>query len=89
MDAQFTHFMGIGDQGSTGRNSFDLLQANLQAFVPVTHDVGVEAKAGMFVSPMGYEALDPRADVRLDVRLGPALLASTPFGESCPHYRAA
>jgi hypothetical protein len=62
MDAQFTHFMGIGDQGSTGRNSFDVLQANLQAFVPVTHDVGVEAKAGLFVSPMGYEALDPRAD---------------------------
>ncbi|HSZ50833.1 MAG TPA: TonB-dependent receptor [Caulobacteraceae bacterium] len=62
MDAQFTHFMGIGDQGSTGRNSFDLLQANLQAFVPVTHAVGVEAKAGMFVNPVGYEQLDPRAN---------------------------
>ena len=60
MDAQFTHFMGIGDQGSTGRNSFDLVQANLQAFVPVTRAVGVEVKAGLFVTPMGLERLDPR-----------------------------
>jgi hypothetical protein len=60
MDAQFTHFMGIGDQGSTGRNSFDLVQANLQAFIPVTRTVGIEAKAGLFVTPMGYESLDPR-----------------------------
>ncbi|HEY2483228.1 MAG TPA: outer membrane beta-barrel protein, partial [Caulobacteraceae bacterium] len=60
LDSQFTHFMGIGDQGSSGRNSFDLVQANVVAFAPVARSVGVEAKAGLFVTPMGHERLDPR-----------------------------
>jgi hypothetical protein len=33
------------------------VQANLQTFVLVTRSVGVEAKAGMSVTPMGYESL--------------------------------
>ncbi|HEY1926575.1 MAG TPA: outer membrane beta-barrel protein, partial [Caulobacteraceae bacterium] len=59
LDAQFTHSWAI-DQTSMGRNQFDLVQGNLQAFVPLTHSVGVEAKAGIFVTPMGFERLDPR-----------------------------
>jgi outer membrane receptor protein involved in Fe transport len=59
MDSQFTHFLGIGDQGSTGRNSFDLLEANIDAHASVLTPGGVDVKAGMFETPMGGEVIDP------------------------------
>ena len=59
MDAQFTHFMGIGDQGSTGRNSFDLVRGDVELRAPVAAGVAVDVTAGLFLSPIGYERLDP------------------------------
>jgi outer membrane receptor protein involved in Fe transport len=60
MDSQFNHFLGIGDQGSTGRNAFDLVQANLALGVPFGRDLATVVAGGLFVTPMGYESLDPR-----------------------------
>jgi outer membrane receptor protein involved in Fe transport len=60
MDSQFNHFLGIGDQGSTGRNSFDLVQANLDLGIPFRRGVATVVTGGLFVTPMGYESLDPR-----------------------------
>jgi len=60
MDSQFDHFLGIGDQGSTGRNSFDLVQANLALGVPFRQGLATVVTGGLFVTPMGYESLDPR-----------------------------
>jgi outer membrane receptor protein involved in Fe transport len=57
MDSQFTHFMGLGDQGTTSRNSFDVVEADVDLHLPVLH--GVEVKAGLFPSPMGVEGVDP------------------------------
>jgi outer membrane receptor protein involved in Fe transport len=63
LDSQFTHFLGIGDQGSSGRNSFDFVQGDLAIRIPVRQGLSVEAKAGMFVTPMGFESLDPTRNV--------------------------
>jgi outer membrane receptor protein involved in Fe transport len=63
MDSQFNHFLGIGDQGSTGRNSFDLVQANLDLGIPFREGLATVVTGGLFVSPMGYESLDPRENV--------------------------
>ncbi len=62
LDAQFTHFEGIGDQGSAGRNAFDLVETNLKFAAPIGPGVRFDAEAGLFVTPMGYETLDPTAD---------------------------
>jgi outer membrane receptor protein involved in Fe transport len=59
MDSQFTHFLGIGDQGSAGRNSFDVLQANIDLKARPTAGLAFDAEAGLFLTPMGYEKLDP------------------------------
>lgn len=59
LDSQFTHFLGIGDQGSTGRNSFDLLQANIRAHAGLVTRGGIDVTAGFFLSPMGAERTDP------------------------------
>ena len=59
MDSQFTHYLGIGDQGSSGRNSFDLVQLNLDLAARPSADLAFAVKAGFFVTPMGFEKLDP------------------------------
>jgi outer membrane receptor protein involved in Fe transport len=59
MDSQFTHFLGIGDQGSTSRNSFDLLEANIDAHASILTPGGVDVTAGMFETPMGSETISP------------------------------
>jgi outer membrane receptor protein involved in Fe transport len=59
MDSQFTHFLGIGDQGSTGRNSFDIVQGNVDLMGRVSPGLAFDARAGLFVTPMGFEKLDP------------------------------
>jgi|GEM_PF-2452981 len=61
-DSRYTHFLGLGDQGTTNRNAFDLVEANLAAHVAAIAPGGVDVRAGLMVSPMGYERLDPTQD---------------------------
>lgn len=63
LDSQFTHFLGLGDQGSTSRNSFDLVEATLDAHLPVITSGGIDVKAGLFPSPMGAETIDPSGSI--------------------------
>jgi outer membrane receptor protein involved in Fe transport len=63
MDSQFTHFLGLGDQGSTNRNSFDLVEADLKAHLPIVTARGIDAKVGLFPSPMGAETIDPTGNI--------------------------
>jgi Putative beta-barrel porin-2, OmpL-like. bbp2/TonB-dependent Receptor Plug Domain len=63
MDSQFTHFLGLGDQGSTSRNSFDLVEATIDAHLPVITSRGIDLKAGLFPSPMGAETIDPTGNI--------------------------
>ena len=59
MDSQFTHFLGEGDYQTTGRNSFDLVEANILAHIPVLTPGGIDVKVGQFVTPLGNEVIDP------------------------------
>jgi hypothetical protein len=59
MDSQFIHSLGIGDQATTGRNSFDPVEISLEAHAPVLTRRGIDVKAGIFPTPMGYESIDP------------------------------
>ena len=59
-DSQFNRFLGVGDQGTTARNSFDAMQANAVVGAPLGHNISGEIRGGLFVTPMGYEAIDPR-----------------------------
>lgn len=63
LDSQFTHFLGLGDQGSTSRNSFDFVEATLDAHLPVITSGGIDVKAGLFPSPMGAETIDPSGSI--------------------------
>src|SRR5260370_39094906 len=42
MDSQFTHFLGLGDQGSTSRNSFDLIEATIDVHLPFVTSRGID-----------------------------------------------
>ena len=59
LDSQFTHFLGLGDHPTTGRNSFDLVEGDLEAHAGFLTPGGIDAKLGFFPSPMGYESIDP------------------------------
>jgi outer membrane receptor protein involved in Fe transport len=59
MDSQFTHFLGLGDQATTSRNSFDLVQASALVHAPLITPGGVDFKVGLFTTPLGYEVIDP------------------------------
>src|SRR5258708_21827757 len=63
MDSQFTHFLGLGDQGSTSRNSFDLIEATIDVHLPFVTSRGIDVKAGLFPSPMGAETIDPSDNI--------------------------
>ena len=57
-DMRFNHFLGLADSNISGRNQFGVVQAFVAAHLPLFFD-GVDVKAGLFTSPMGYETLDP------------------------------
>jgi hypothetical protein len=58
-DSQFTHFLGEGDHQTDDRNSFDVVEANLQAHLPFLTPGGTDVKIGQFSTPLGNEVIDP------------------------------
>jgi hypothetical protein len=60
-DARYTHFLGVFDQnpGPGYRNQFDIVEANVLFHLPVLTDGGIDLKAGMYSTPLGYETIDP------------------------------
>ncbi len=61
-DARYTHFMGELDRVGDERVQLDILEANLQAHLPVLTDGGIDVKAGQFVTLEGIETIDPRTN---------------------------
>ena len=59
MDSQFTHFIGEFDRDTSMRNSFDLVEANLLAHIPIPSTGGMDVKLGQFSTPLGNEVIDP------------------------------
>ena len=59
-DERFFHYIGIGDQFlGTDRNQLGVLQAYVNGHLPLLTAGGIDVKVGLFLSPQGYETLDP------------------------------
>ena len=60
-DARYTHFLGVFDQnpGPGYRNQFDIVEANVLLHLPFPTDGGMDVKAGMYPTPLGFETIDP------------------------------
>ena len=60
-DARYTHFLGIFDQnpGPGYRNQFDIAEANILLHLPYLTEGGIDIKAGLYSTPLGYETIDP------------------------------
>jgi hypothetical protein len=60
-DARYTHFLGVFDQnpGPAYRNQFDVVEANVLLHVPGIGQGGMDIKAGLYPTPIGYETIDP------------------------------
>jgi hypothetical protein len=66
-DARYTHSLGIFDEiGNVGdttpygqRNQEDIVEANFLLHVPFPTDGGMDIKAGIYPTPLGYEYIDP------------------------------
>jgi outer membrane receptor protein involved in Fe transport len=59
LDSQFSDLLGLFYQGPSERNAFDLVQLNLDLAARPSANLAFAAKAGIFVTPMGFEKLDP------------------------------
>ena len=58
-DARITHTLGVFDQLVHDRNQLDLLEANVTVRMPVFSG-GLDVKAGIYPTPLGFETIDPR-----------------------------
>lgn len=56
-DARYTHFLGIADYAISGRYQLDVVEASASVHVPVL--VGLDVKAGLYPTPLGFETIDP------------------------------
>lgn len=57
-DARYTRLSGQFDDTTGGRNAFDLVEANVQAHLPLLFKGGVDVRAGEYASPLGAEVID-------------------------------
>lgn len=57
-DARYTHFLGVFDYAlPNSRYQFDITEASLSVHAPVL--VGLDVKAGLYPTPLGFEYIDP------------------------------
>ena len=59
-DARYTQYLGVFNNALPGdRNQFDMVEANGLLHLPVLTQGGVDLKAGLYPTPLGYETIDP------------------------------
>ena len=58
-DSRYTHFIGLWDLDTRKRNQFDIVEANGLAHLPVLTEGGIDAKVGMYSTPLGAEVISP------------------------------
>ena len=60
-DARYIHAFGLTEQALSvkHRNQIDLVEASYSLHIPGLGEGGLDVKAGMFVTPLGYELIDP------------------------------
>ena len=58
-DVRYLHYLGEFDYLTSSRYQFTLLQANALLHTPWLTSGGIDWKVGQFVTPIGYETIDP------------------------------
>lgn len=59
-DARYTQYLGIFNNALPGdRNQFDAVEANVLMHLPFVTAGGIDLKAGLYPTPLGYETIDP------------------------------
>jgi len=58
-DARYTHFFNEFDRSINSRYQFDIVEAKLLAHLPLITDGGIDAQIGQFITPIGYEVINP------------------------------
>ena len=58
-DSRYTHFLGVFDRATRNRYQFDITEANITMRLPVLTEGGIDVKAGMYSTPLGFETIDP------------------------------
>ncbi|HKT20436.1 MAG TPA: outer membrane beta-barrel protein [Stellaceae bacterium] len=57
-DARFTHSTGLWDLATHSPYQFDFVEFNGQAHLPIIASGGIDLKAGIYSTPIGYEVID-------------------------------
>ena len=58
-DVRYLHYLGEFNHLTSDRYQFTLLQANMLLHAPWLFAGGIDFKLGQFVTPIGYETIDP------------------------------
>lgn len=57
-DARFTHTIGLFDRATNSPYQWDLVEGSLSIHSPVVFAGGIDVKAGIYPTPIGYEVID-------------------------------
>ena len=61
-DARIIHSLGVFDHAIHDRNQLDIVEANVSMHTPWLFDGGIDVKAGIYPTPLGFEVIDPKAN---------------------------
>ncbi|HEX4195046.1 MAG TPA: outer membrane beta-barrel protein [Stellaceae bacterium] len=57
-DARFTHTIGLFDRATNSPYQWDLVEGSVSGHFPVVFSGGIDVKAGIYPTPIGYEVID-------------------------------
>ena len=61
-DARIVHELGVFDQAIHDRLQLDVVEANALAHLPWLTEGGIDVKAGIYPTPLGFEVIDPKTN---------------------------
>lgn len=61
-DARFTHTLGVFDHMIHDRNQLDVEEADVLMHAPWLFAGGIDFKAGIYPTPLGFETIDPKTN---------------------------
>jgi hypothetical protein len=62
-DARYTHYLGVFDQATSRRYQIDVTEANVTMRLPILTEGGIDVKAGLYTTPIGFETIDPATNL--------------------------
>lgn len=61
-DARIVHSIGLFDHAIHDRNQIDFVEANVSMHAPWLFEGGIDIKAGIYPTPLGFEVIDPKTN---------------------------